>query len=140
MYPSHSSVIKVMKENEKDIIAKIKVIPVKSKYKIDIICSWYRAFGEQDDSKQLFMPSAQDHKNVRLGGIDEAVLRSRLAIVEFPDMKHGWIIWGDISKEEIKNDVGKAIKYAVEHFETNIPLIEEKMETKFTQKLHKMHI
>jgi len=117
MYPSHSTVIKVMKENEKDILAQI-----------------------QDGSKQLFLPSAQDHKNVRPGGIGETVLGSRLKIVEFPDMKHGWTTRGDISGEEVKRDVGKAIKRAVEHFETHLTLTEEKMETKLAYTLSKMHL
>ena len=32
------------------------------------------------------MPSAQDHDNVKPGGMGEAVLGSRLTIVEFPDI------------------------------------------------------
>ena len=94
----------------------------------------------QDGSKQLFLPSAQDHKNVRPGGIGETVLGSRLKIVEFPDMKHGWTTRGDISGEEVKRDVGKAIKRAVEHFETHLTLTEEKMETKLAYTLSKMHL
>ena len=40
----------------------------------------------------MFMPSAQDHVNVKPGGLGEAVLGDRLQIVEFPDMRHGWTI------------------------------------------------
>lgn len=112
MYPSHSPIMKVMKEKEKDILAQI-----------------------QDSSKQLFMPSAQDHDNVKPGGMGEAVLGSRLTIVEFPDMKHGWTTRGDISVGEVKRDVGKAIKRAVEHFETHLTLSEDKMRTKLAYKL-----
>ena len=36
------------------------------------------------------MPSAQDHVNVKPGGLGEAVLGDRLQIFEFPDMRHGW--------------------------------------------------
>ena len=40
MYPSHSTVIKVMKENEKDILAQIQVILIfKMPVKKTIICS-----------------------------------------------------------------------------------------------------
>ena len=38
------------------------------------------------------MPSAQDHVNVKPGGLGEAVLGNRLQIVEFPEMRHGWTI------------------------------------------------
>ena len=65
----------------------------------------------------MFMPSATDHINVKPGGLGEKVLGDRLNIVEFPDMAHGWTIRGDISKEEVKRDVAKAIQLAVEHFE-----------------------
>ena len=36
------------------------------------------------------MPSAQDHVNVKPGGLGEAVLGNRLQVVEFPNMRHGW--------------------------------------------------
>ena len=44
----------------------------------------------QADSRQVFMPSAQDHVNVKPGGLGEAVLGNRLQVVEFPNMRHGW--------------------------------------------------
>ena len=65
----------------------------------------------------MFMPSAQDHVNVKPGGLGESVLGDRLKIVEFSDMRHGWTTRGDISVEDIKRDVAKAIVLAVEHFE-----------------------
>ena len=70
----------------------------------------------------------------------EAVLGSRLTIVEFPDMKHGWTTRGDISEDVVKNDVGKAIKLAVEHFEKYLTEGEESMETKLANTLKKWHI
>ena len=65
----------------------------------------------------MFMPAAQDHVNVKPGGLGEKVLGEQLEIIEFPDMVHGWTTRGDISKAEVKRDVAKAIELAVEHFD-----------------------
>ena len=86
------------------------------------------------------MPSAQDDKNVRPEGIGEAVLGTRLTIVDFPNMKHGWTTRGDISEDVVRNDVGKAIKLAVDHFGKYLTEGEESMETKLANTLKKWHI
>ena len=65
----------------------------------------------------------------------EAVLGSRLTIVELSDMKHGWTTRGDISEEKVKMDVGKAIKRTVEHFEKYLTKSEGNMQTELTNKL-----
>ena len=72
---------------------------------------------QQEKSKQLFMPAAQDNISVKPGGLGEQVLGDRLEIVEFPDMKHGWTVRGDLAVEEVKRDVAKAVELAVQHFE-----------------------
>ena len=54
------------------------------------------------------MPPAQDHVNVKPGGLGKTVLGERLEIVEFPDMRHGWTIRGDIAVDDIKRDVAKS--------------------------------
>ena len=62
------------------------------------------------------MPAAQDHINTKPGGLGEQVLGDRLQIVEFPDMKHGWTVRGDLAMEGVKRDVAKAVELAVQHF------------------------
>jgi len=95
MHPSHSPIMAThLGEDEEEILNEI-----------------------QDDSRQVFMPSAQDHVNVKPGGLGEAVLGDRLQIVEFPEMRHGWTIRGNLTVPEVKRDVAKAIELAIEHFE-----------------------
>ena len=54
------------------------------------VYSMLTSVSNQADSRQVFMPSAQDHVNVKPGGLGQAVLGDRLQVVEFPNMRHGW--------------------------------------------------
>ena len=95
IYPSHSHMMRVTKEKETHILEAI-----------------------HEGSRQLFMPSAEDHGNTKADGLADAFLEDRLEIVEFEDMKHGWVTRGNVSDEQVKRDVARAIDLTVEHFET----------------------
>ena len=72
-----------------------------------------------EGSRQLFMPSAEDHGNTKTDGLADAYLgEDRIEIVEFEDMKHGWVTRGNVSDERVKRDVARAIDLTLEHFET----------------------
>jgi dienelactone hydrolase len=95
MHPSHSPVMKLLEEDEKEIYQQMK-------------------------SPQLFMPSGSDDANVKLGGLAEEVLGDNLTIVEFNDMQHGWTTRGNLTDPTIDRDVHKAIKLAVEFFNKHL--------------------
>jgi len=44
------------------------------------------------------------------------VLKDKLTIVPFPDMKHGWTIRGDMNDEAVHRDVIQAVTFMTEFF------------------------
>ncbi len=66
------------------------------------------------------MPAGSDHANVKPDGLGENVLKERLQIVEFPEMRHGWTTRGDLSSAAVERDVKKAIDLAIKHFDKHL--------------------
>ncbi len=67
------------------------------------------------------MPSKSDHRNVKPGGLTERVLgASRVKIVPFADMDHGWTTRGEISDTEIYMNIVKAMNLALRHFDKHL--------------------
>ena len=56
------------------------------------------------------MPAGGDAAAVFPGGLGQQVLGDKLEIIEFPDMKHGWTVRGDMSDPVVARDVKKAIQ------------------------------
>jgi len=52
----------------------------------------------------------------RVGGLGKKVLTDGLEIVEFPDMKHGWSVRGDLSVPEVERDVKKTFNFVLTYF------------------------
>jgi len=94
-HPSHSPIMGLMGEDEKNIVSSIKC-------------------------PQLFMPAGADAESCKKGGMAEQVLGSKLEITEFPDMQHGWTVRGDMSDPAIARDVTKAVTETLEFFAKHI--------------------
>jgi len=94
-HPSHSFIASLMKEDEKELLENIK-------------CDQY------------FMPAGEDDPATKNGGLGEKILASRLQILEFPTMRHGWTVRGDLSDENVEKDVKKAIEEALSFFNKNL--------------------
>merc|ERR1711970_739961 len=54
------------------------------------------------------------------GLLGEDELGSRLKIVEFGEMQHGWTVRGDMGDPAIKRDVNKAIKETLDFFAAHL--------------------
>ncbi len=66
------------------------------------------------------MPSSSDSASVKLGGLAAQVLGNQTKIVEFDTMSHGWTVRGDLSKEDVRRDVKKAMELTEEHFRRHL--------------------
>jgi len=94
-HPSHSRLCQAMGVDEKSILEKV-------------------------GCPQLFMPAGNDGDEVKAGGLGEQVLGSKLEIVEFPEMSHGWLPRGDMSKPEVARDVKKTMENLLAFFAKNL--------------------
>jgi len=90
-HPAHSFIASLMGEDEKDLLSKIS-------------------------GKQLFMPAGEDDPATKLGGLGEQVLGDRLQVEEFPTMKHGWTVRGDLADPEVSSEVKRAINTTLTFF------------------------
>ena len=52
----------------------------------------------------------------RVGGLGQKVLADGVEIIEFPDMKHGWTVKGDLSVPEVDRDVKKTFNFVLTFF------------------------
>lgn len=91
LHPSHTGISGALGINEADLLKDVKC-------------------------PQLFLPAGDDHENVRFGGLGKQILGDGLEIIEFPDMKHGWSVRGDLSKPEVERDVKKAFNFVLTFF------------------------
>jgi dienelactone hydrolase len=64
---------------------------------------------------QLLLPAANDKEPLKEGGSVQKILSeasadvaTRSKVIDFPDMKHGWVNRGDISDAAVQQDVTKA--------------------------------
>ena len=48
------------------------------------------------------------------------ILQEGAKIIEFLDMSHGWTVRGDLTQENVKKDVEKALTEATEFFKQNL--------------------
>ena len=97
MHPSHSPIMQLLGEDEEEVLKSIK-----------------------PSSVQLFMPAGGDSPNVKPGGLGEKILAEKLTIVEFPKMRHGWTVRGDISDPLVEKDVQRAMQELSKFFEENL--------------------
>ena len=65
---------------------------------------------------QLYLPSEHDSETVKKDGLSKQILGDALEIVEFPDMKHGWTIRGDLNEKNVDRDVKKAFNLVLSFF------------------------
>ena len=65
---------------------------------------------------QLYLPSENDSETVKKDGLSKQILGDALEIVEFPDMKHGWTIRGDLTEKNVDRDVKKAFNLVLSFF------------------------
>eukprot|EP00093_Oithona_nana_P005975 05975.XXX_109968_110940_1 [CDS] Oithona nana genome sequencing. len=91
MHPSHPSVLAILGEEEKTCLKDIKC-------------------------PQLYLPSEHDSETVKKDGLSKQILGDALEIVEFPDMKHGWTIRGDLNEKNVDRDVKKAFNLVLSFF------------------------
>ena len=94
-HPSHSPISGLLGEDEKQMLTAVKC-------------------------PQLFMPAGGDAESCKAGGLGEEVLGSKLKIVEFGEMQHGWTVRGDMGDPVIKRDVNKAIKETLDFFAVHL--------------------
>jgi hypothetical protein len=69
---------------------------------------------------QLILPAGNDPDNLKAGGDVQRVLLSKpfgedCEIHEFPDMKHGWVVRGDLNDPLCARDVKLALDMATEY-------------------------
>ncbi len=60
----------------------------------------------------MFLPAGNDSPNVKEGGLSRKILGDdpdKLSIVEYPEMKHGWTVRGDIGDSKVARDVVDAV-------------------------------
>lgn len=67
------------------------------------------------------LPAGNDPSNLKTKGeIIELLIKRfgehKVGVTEFPDMIHGWVVRGDLTKENVARDVNKAINLAQEYF------------------------
>lgn len=90
-HPAHSFITSLMGEDEKELLSKI-------------------------NGRQLFMPAGEDDPATKIGGLGEQVLGKQLQIEEFPSMKHGWTVRGDLQDSEVAKEVNRAIQTTLNFF------------------------
>merc|ERR1712002_104797 len=95
IHPSHTKISEILGVDEKTIL-------------------------EQVNCPQLFMPAGNDGDEVKEGGLGRDVLGSKLKIIEFPDMLHGFLCRSDMKKEEVSRDVKAAVQNMIKFFKENI--------------------
>ena len=54
--------------------------------------------------------------SVILNGLGKQVLGDGVEIIEFPDMRHGWTVRGDLADPAIERDVKKAFNLVLAFF------------------------
>ena len=59
-------------------------------------------------------------KSVKTGGLSQEVLGDKLTVVEFPGMKHGWTVRGNLEDPDVARDVKKAKDLVLEFFGKNL--------------------
>ena len=64
----------------------------------------------------MFLPSQSDPASVKLNGLGKQVLGNGVEIIEFPDMRHGWTVRGDLADPAIERDVKKAFNLVLAFF------------------------
>lgn len=69
---------------------------------------------------QLFMPAKEDAESVQEGGLGSQILKDRLTVLAFPQMRHGWTMRGDLSDPKVEEDVKKAFTEAVAFFNQHL--------------------
>lgn len=95
MHPSHPNIAMTLGIDERAILGAVK-------------------------APQLFMPAGGDGASVKEGGLGSQVLGQKLTIVEFPEMKHGWSVRGDLKDPKVERDVRLAFDKAVDFFNANL--------------------
>jgi len=69
---------------------------------------------------QFLMPAGNDPEDIKEGGAVEKILTPKFGdkfrIKTFPDVNHGWVPRGDLSKPEVARDVKEAMRLAVDYF------------------------
>jgi len=101
MHPSHSKMMEILEEKEERILKEVKC-------------------------PQLYLSAGNDHPNSLPGGLAEQVLKDKLTIVPFPDMKHGWTIRGDMNVEAVHRDVIQAVTLMTEFFIKHVKVYSRK--------------
>ena len=64
----------------------------------------------------MFLPSQSDPASVKPNGLGKQVLCNGFEIIEFPDMRHGWTVRGDLAAPAIERDVKKAFNLVLAFF------------------------
>lgn len=95
-HPSHTILMSLMNDDERVILEGLKGTP------------------------QLFAPAGNDHENVKPGGLAQKYLGDDLTIIEFPEMKHGWTIRGDLKEPGVEAATMKAMKDGLEFFKKHL--------------------
>lgn len=75
----------------------------------------------------LLMPAGNDPAAVKPGGAQFAVLQAlpfgdKCRSIEFPEMIHGWVCRGDVSKPEVARDAASALDFTVKFFNEHMTL------------------
>ncbi len=70
---------------------------------------------------QLVCSASNDHEQVKEGSVVEKILKAKpfgdkCKVKDFPDMVHGWVPRGDLTKPEVARDVKEAMTLAVQFF------------------------
>ncbi len=77
------------------------------------------AYWDIKPSPQLFLPAGGDPDSVKPGGLACRVLggpEGGNRAVEFPDMRHGWTVRGDMSDPAVAAEIARAYGLTFEHF------------------------
>jgi len=74
---------------------------------------------------QLILAAGNDPEEVKEGGIVERILKEKefgekVKIKTFEDMKHGWMIRGDLEREEVARDVKIAMEMSLDFLKLNL--------------------
>ena len=95
MHPSHPKICEHLQEDEEMLLKDIKC-------------------------PQFFLPAEDDSPSTKFGGMGKKVLGDALEIVEFPEMKHGWSLRGDLKDPKVERDVKKAFNLTLAFFKKHI--------------------
>lgn len=75
--------------------------------------------GEDAQCPTLMLTAGNDDKRCKPGGVEEALLRGAATparLVEFDEMKHGWVIKGDVADPTVARDVQRAVAEVIDWF------------------------